>query len=139
MANLGIVASEVLSAGAELLDAESAAVAVAAGEAVYFDATSRQYRLAQCDGTEEEAVVVGLAAWSVNANQPLRLISPGSILTAGATAAPVEGTIYLLSQTPGKLMPAADILSTNRVVVLAVGLAADQLFFQPMLSTAVAP
>lgn len=120
MADLTVTASQVLpGAGARFADG-TAGVAVTAGQVVY-QSTSDTMLLADADaGTPAAANGRGIALNGASIGQPVRIQTEGTI-TLGAGAAPVKGTIYVLSGTAGGICPAADLASGDRVTVLGVG------------------
>ena len=126
MANLTITASQVLKSSGDTKRG-TAGAAITAGAVVYLDVSASTYKLAQCDGTAEEATVEGIALNDAATSQPFEFQTGGTI-TLGAGAAPTEGEIYVLSATAGAIAPEADVVtSTNYVHVLGVGGATNTL------------
>lgn len=124
MADLNVVSSEVIVPEDSLQRARPSAATIVAGDLVYLMAIG-EYGLAQCDGTAEEAAPEGIAAHDAAVGQQL-LIGDAGIITLGATASPSVGELYVLSTTPGKLMPEGDLISGNIVVFVAIGLTSDR-------------
>ena len=124
MADLAIVAAEFRADPAETLDFRLSAEAGQAGDLLYIDA-NRQFRLATASATQLEAEVVGMAVNSFGAGQPVTTIVSG-LPTVGASAGVQVGAVYVLSTTPGKAMPVADLVTGNIVTVLGVGGTSDR-------------
>lgn len=120
MADLTITATQVLpSTGAQYVDG-LAGVAITAGQACY-KSTGDTILLADADaGSNAAANVQGIALNNAAAGQPVRLQSTGTIIL-GAAAAPVKGTIYVLSGGAGGIAPAADLAVADRVTIIGVG------------------
>lgn len=128
MADLVITASEVQpdnTAGAEFSIRDAGEV-IGAGEMVFLDGAVNQFKLADANGTAAAAAQRGLALSSAASGQPVQVQTKGSP-TVGASANIVRGTIYVLSVNPGKLRPAEDIGSVERVSVAGVGDVSDKL------------
>lgn len=120
MADLTITATQVLpSTGARFADG-TAGAAITAGQACY-NSTSDTMLPADADaGTPAAANVRGIALNGAAIGQPVRLQTEG-IIILGAAAAPVKGTIYVLSGGAGGICPAADLAAADRVTVIGVG------------------
>ena len=116
MANLTITAASVLAGSGNTQDG-TAGTTITAGQPVYLDATTGTYKLAQNDGTAAEAAVAGISLHAALAGQPLKIQTTGT-LTIGSTV--VLGEIYILSATAGALCPCADLVSTNRTVLIGI-------------------
>lgn len=127
MPNLTVVPTELLTQNSPTLRILAAGEAIDAGEVVYRDATTLTYKLAQCDGTADEADAVGIAAHDANATNPVTIVSSG-VVVLGATAAPIAGVVYMLSPTPGKIMPVTDQVVGQHVTVVGVGAVNNALF-----------
>lgn len=120
MADLTITATQVLpGAGARYADG-TAGAAIVAGQAVY-NSTSDTMLLADADaGTPAAANVRGISLNAASIGQPVRIQTEG-IIMLGAAAAPVKGTIYVLSGTAGGIAPSTDLAAADRVTVIGVG------------------
>ncbi len=128
MADLSITPSQVQpdnTAGAEFSIRDAGEV-IDAGEMVYLDGTVNQFKLADANDTAAAAEVKGLALSSAASGQPVQVQTKGSPVL-GAAASVARGTIYVLSINPGKLRPAADLGSSERVSVAGVGDVSDKL------------
>lgn len=111
MANLTITASQVQAVGTLPQIRRVASVSIPAGSAVYIT-TSDQWALAQCDGTEDEAGIQGIAVASSATGQPA-LVVPAGVINLGAASGVVSGAVYVVSDTAGLLMPTADLTTTG--------------------------
>lgn len=99
----------------------NAGATITAGQVVYL-AANNKWALAQCDGTAIEAgadTTVGIALHAALSGQPLAVQTEG-VITIGGTVA--VGQIYCISATAGGVAPYADLMSTNRLYILGVGL-----------------
>lgn len=103
-----------------------AGATITAGQAVYLDATTDTYKLADSDLSAAGAAAVGIALNGAAAGQPLRIQCAGDI-TIGAAATMTVGVIYVLSSTAGGIAPAADIVAGVRVTLLGVASSASVL------------
>ena len=123
MADLAITATQVLKSTGAVIQNVTAGATVTAGQTVYKDVSVGTYKLAQCDGTSEEATCAGIALHAATSGQPLQIQSGGTIII-GAAASVVEGMVYTLSDTAGGIAPhtdADDPISTEYATVLGVG------------------
>lgn len=125
MADLSITASNVAQATGATVDKNYVAgETITAGQALYIKGSDGKLWKAQADGTSEEATVYGIALNGASADQPVAVLTGGNI-TIGATIA--VGTVYVVSATAGGIAPWADLVSTNRVSLLAYGASAGVL------------
>lgn len=125
MAALTITASQVLPGGGAVAFTANAAVAITAGQVVY-KKTDGTLDLADANGAAATQAVAGIAQNGAAVGQPVR-VQTGGVITLGAGAAPVVGTIYVLSGTPAGIAPAADLVTGWRNIVLGVGGATNTL------------
>jgi hypothetical protein len=123
MADLVLVAADTLSSGKQ--QSGIAGVTVVAADILYADATDgEKLKLADSTIAAEEAKALGMALNGGAVGQPIDYIKSG-IVTVTAAAVTI-GEVYALSAA-GKLAPVADLLSTEFVTVVAIGVAANQL------------
>lgn len=113
-----------------------AGATITAGQVVYQDSADLKAKLADCDGAAALAVVVGIALNGAAANQPVRVITSGD-LDVGATL--TVGEIYVLSGTAGGIAPEGDLANPDKVSVIGVGTAADNLKLKIFNSGATVP
>lgn len=130
MAALTVTAAQVLPSTPYNSVTGIGGAAITQGQSVYYDATTGTWKLAQADGTVAEAGAdgYGIAMTACGASgQPLVVALPGSVITLGAGAAPVAGTVYGPGDTAGSLAPMADMGSTDKVLPLAIALTTNRL------------
>ena len=126
MADLSITAANVdnVETGNANTERGIAGATITAGQAVYRDASdSNQFKLADNDaaGTDD---VYGIALNSASDEQPLVVQRSGTIDMGGVVAV---GTIYVLSSTAGGVAPSTDLVSTDYVTVIGVGVTATNI------------
>jgi len=126
MADLSITAAQVLEGTIAEIESGTAGEAVTAGQAGYMDTTVGKYKLADANNTAATAVTKIIFLNSAAADQPVKGVKEGTI-TLGADASVIEGTVYVLSDTPGGIAPAADLATGWNVSVLGVGNDSDGL------------
>lgn len=131
MADIAVTASQLLPTADTVLEDGTAGEAIAQGDWLYKKAAdSRLYKADNDAASAEAAEVVGQAMVAcAAAAQPMRY-GRGGTITQGAAATIVQGTIYVLSSTAGKAMPAADLGAGDRVTILGVGNAANGIQLQ---------
>lgn len=115
MADLTVTATSVLP-GTGPRSSGTAGEAITAGQALYLKSSDGKLWKAQCDGTVEEATVIGVALNGAAADQPVQYQASGSTMTIGATTA--KTTTYVLSAAAGGICPQADLTSGQRIVRL---------------------
>jgi hypothetical protein len=126
-ANLAITAAEVLpTSSTESTQGISGAV-IAAGDIVWFDSSSTTWKLFDGNDTSNNTGTPRVALTSaLVAGQPIT-VATGQDITIGATAAASTGIVYVASTTAGKMCPAADLATGNRVTIIGVGKATAKL------------
>jgi hypothetical protein len=123
MAALAITAAQVLYASGPVQADAFAGEAFVAGSAVYLSDVG-QWLKAKCGGTTLEAGVnqLGIALATADAvGARVSVALPGSTVNLGAAAAAPAGTPYFLGAAAGAIVPLADLVSTNKVVPIALG------------------
>lgn len=137
MADLTIVASEFTALNVPLVE-QFAGVNLVPGDQVYLDTTA-QWQLAQCDGSEVESEVRGTVSVTAAAGQLCPVVIAG-VVVLGASSGVVAGTLYVLSNTAGRVMPAADLVTTGWYSsVVGVGGENNAMHVLPFPSTEVVP
>lgn len=136
MSDLSITAANVVkhTTGAKTRDGILGAT-LTAGQAVYRD-TSDGNKLKAADCDSATAIIRSCYGILLNggaAGQPAT-VQYGGKITIGGTV--VSGIVYVLSDTPGGIKPAADLASGDYTLVLGVGISATQIelienFFAP--------
>ena len=119
MADLTITSSAVVAGSTATIERGTTAVAVTAGQVLYYDSTTGKYGL--CDVNSATAAVRvprGIALHAAAANQPIALVTKGPV-TIGATI--LAGVAYYASGTPGGIRPVADNATGDYSAVLGMG------------------
>jgi hypothetical protein len=125
MADLTITAASVVKGSGSEVDRGTAGATITAGQAVYEDAATGKYLLADDNSATAAArVPKGIALNGASNNQALAVLMAGDI-TIGATLVP--GTVYYLSDTPGGIGPAADLASGEYPCVVGIAKSATVL------------
>jgi len=121
MADLSITAANVDRTSGNVRCDKDAGETITAGQAVYLDATTEKWLLADADNEIESTEDIGIALSDGRLNQPLPVQTNG-ILNLGATLA--KGVIYVISAGPGTgsavggIAPYDDLVSGDYVYVL---------------------
>lgn len=117
MSNLSITVASVQVASTISLTRGVAGATIAAGDALYVDASdSNKLKLAVATSAAA-AVFAGIATHAALAGQPILYIPAGAI-TIGATLA--VGTVYVVSATAGKICPVADLVAGNYLTIIGM-------------------
>jgi hypothetical protein len=125
MADLSVTAANVVRGTGAKIETGVAGVTITPGQTVYKDTAEDKYKPADADaGTAVIRTTRGIALNGAANNQPLAVQVEGPI-TIGATV--TVGTVYVQSDTPGGIMPAADLESGDYVTVLGIGISATQI------------
>ena len=123
MADLSITAGNVVSSG--VTEDHVAGAPITAGQVVYLEAATNTVKLADADhATTEIHTAKGIALNGASAGQPVKVHISGNI-NVGATLQ--VGRVYVLSNTPGGIAPAADLTTTWFPNVLGVATSASNL------------
>lgn len=126
MAALLITAAQVLLVSGPTKDVTFGGM-ITQGQAIYFDTTSGKWKQAQCDGTPAEAGAAeyGIARSGGSDGQLGVVALPGAKVNLGAAAAAAAGVVYVIEATAGAINPVADMVSTNKVTALALGIGSN--------------
>lgn len=118
MADLTITAASVVAATGAAVTNGMAGATITAGQAVYLNATTKKWELADSNGTPAAARKAGgIALNGASLNQPVAVATAGDV-TIGATL--TAGTAYYLSDTPGGICPVADVGTGENVCLLGM-------------------
>jgi len=118
MADITITANNVVKGSNAVVENGTAGETIAAGKAVYKDATTGKYMLADSNSATVAARQArGIALNGAALNQPLAVQTKGEITIGGTLTA---GTDYYLSDTAGGICPRADIGSGEYVCLLGL-------------------
>jgi hypothetical protein len=129
MTALTVTAAQVAYVSGPITHDQVAGEAFAAGACLYWNASTGKWLKAQCDGTVAEAGAdgIGLALATADASGArLSIALPDAIVTLGAGAAPAAGIIYCPGRTAGSLIPSADLASTDKATVAAIGIGTNK-------------
>lgn len=127
MAALTITAANVAWVSGPISSDQIAGEAFAAGACVYYNASIGKWLKAQCDGTTAEAgeTNIGMALATADAaGARVSIALPGAVVSIGAGTA---GGVYCPGATAGSYVPVADLVSTNKVTVAALGIGSSKL------------
>lgn len=117
MADLSITAASVVKGGTAKTVEGTAGATIAAGQAVYRDAATGNYLLADSNGAAAARIPGGIALNGAAVNQPVEILTEGPV-TIGATM--TAGEAYYLSDTPGGIGPRADVASGENTVLIGL-------------------
>ncbi|MBX4992899.1 hypothetical protein ABID08_002072 [Rhizobium binae] len=118
MADLVIVAANVVAGADSSAVTGVAGETITAGKAVYLSSTTKKWMLADSNSVTAEArQAKGIALNGASLNQPIAVHKSGEI-TIGATL--VAGTAYYLSDTAGGICPLADVGAGEYVCLLGL-------------------
>lgn len=117
MADIVITAASVIAGAGSKRRVGVAGATIAAGDAVYLDATDDKYKLADCDAAAALRSPNGFALNSASDGQPLVVHGEGP-LTLGAVLTP--GSTYYLSATPGKIAPIGDLTTGDYPTIMGI-------------------
>lgn len=126
MADLAVTAVNIVRGAGAKVETGIAGALITAGQTVYKDpADSDRFKPADADsGTAAVRTTRGIALNGAAANQPLAVQVEGRIVIGGVVAI---GTIYVQSDVPGGIRPAADNGSGDFVTILGVGISATEI------------
>lgn len=103
----------------------TAGVTITAGQAVYLEAATATYKLADTNSaTAEVRNFAGIALHASLAGQPIQVQTGGSI-TIGATL--TVGEVYVLSANAGGIAPIADLVAGHYTCIIGVATSATVL------------
>ncbi len=118
MADLTLTAANVLAGSNATTNLGTAGATITAGQVVYFDDTTKTYKLADTDSaTAAVRSPIGLALNGASSGQPL-MVQTGGDITLGAVL--TAGTAYYLSGNAGGICPVADVASGDYPVILGM-------------------
>lgn len=125
MAALTITAANVAYQSGSIYPGQTIGEAATAGMAVYKKSDGKWYK-SKCNGTAEEAGATDfgmLLATADAAGARASIAGPGAIVALGTGTA---GIVYCPGTTAGTWIPTADLVSTNKVTVGALGIGSNQ-------------
>ena len=126
MADLTVTAANVVKGSDAKTQVGIYGATVTAGQTVYADPSdSNKFKPCDADSATAAARVTRGIALNGGANNQPAAVQTDGLITIGAAV--VAGTIYVQSDTPGGIMPAADLEAGDFVTVLGVGVSASQI------------
>ena len=137
MADVTVVAAEVLPDSGTAVVYGTLGGTVTAGQLVYLDTSTNTYKLADANSSAATATVAGIAMNGGVTGQPVAIAPNNCTLDPGFTV--TVGTVYVCSATPGGIAPAADLTSGWRASIVGVGITASQLALRIYNSSAAVP
>lgn len=118
MADLSITATAVVSGSGALTEYGILGATVTAGQAIYKDASTGKWNLADSDSATAAIRQPGGIALNGGAvNQPVKIHKSGDLTINAVLTA---GTAYYLSNTPGGICPVADVGSGEYVCLIGI-------------------
>ena len=125
MADLTLVAADVVADFNATIKTGVAGEALSAGDVVYADSTdSDELKMAKHDGTAAQALVVGIVLADALDTATVSYISSGELALGGVLT---KGIIYVLSANFGKIAVVADPGTGDYVTVVGVAKSAATL------------
>ncbi|MDQ2084765.1 hypothetical protein RA307_31690 [Xanthobacteraceae bacterium Astr-EGSB] len=127
MTALAITAANVVWQSGPKAGDQVAGEAFDAGALIYKSPTTAKWLKAQCDGTAAEAGAedLGMALATADGDGArITVALPDAIVAVGAG---VAGIVYHPGATAGALVPTADLASTNKVTIAAIGIGSSKL------------
>lgn len=125
MADITVTAASVVAGADSTTTSGTAGVTITAGQAVYLDATTGKWALADADSaTAAQRRAAGIALNGAALNQPIKVLTSGDV-TIGATV--TAGVAYYLSGTAGGICPVADIGAGEYVNLIGIATSATVL------------
>lgn len=136
MADLAVTATSVLASGQATKETGVAGAALTAGQLVYKEAATGQFKGTDCDSaTAEVRNIYGVALNGAAIGQPVVVARNDPDFTPGATL--VKGSRYYASGTAGGIAPEADLASGDHVALLGVASSTTKLVMNPFNSDVV--
>lgn len=117
MADIAITPANVIAGSDVVKETGIAGASILAGQVVYKEAATGQFKLTDTDSATVEAKsAYGIALNPALTGQPLTVATSGAVAIGGTL---VAGVAYYASNTPGGVCPVAD-LATEHVVFLGL-------------------
>lgn len=129
MADLSVTPAQVIPSANVSAQRATAGATIVAGDIVYKDSNGR-LQLSDADGATVAQAVTGMAVCGGAAGQPVSYVTEDDDITIGDNC--VEGEIYVLSGTAGKMCPAADLAANDKSIFLGAGKAGGKMNFRPV-------
>jgi hypothetical protein len=108
MTDIVITAASVIAGDNAIVESGTAGATITAGQAVYREAATNKFKLADNNSaTAEVRLPRGIALNGASNGQPLSIVKSGPV-TIGGTMTP--NVAYYLGDTPGGICPVADLI-----------------------------
>ena len=118
MAALSITATAVVAGSNAVRDVGTAGETIAAGQPVYYDATTAKWKLADTNSATAAArVATAIALNGAAVNQPVSLHKSGDLTMNAVLTA---GVAYYLGGTAGSSVPVADLTTGDYTQVIGI-------------------
>ena len=119
MVDIVITPANVVAGEGAAIDHGIAGATILAGQAVFFNETTKRFGLADNNATTPPEIKIpkGIALHGASNGQPLAVLRSGEV-TIGATL--VAGSDYYLGDTPGGICPKADVLTGETVTLIGL-------------------
>ena len=116
--DITVTAGSVVAGADASFGTGTAGATITAGQPLYIDtANSNVLKTADANASLLTSTVAGIALHAASTGQPIKYQTSG-LITIGATVA--VGTIYVVSDTAGGIMPAADLSTGEYVAIIGV-------------------
>lgn len=124
MADVSVVAAEVLADTGTEFKHGTLGATVTAGQAIYLDTSTSTWKLADANASATTAAVEGIALNGGVSGQPVKVWTGG---TADPGFTVGVGSVYVLSATAGGIAPVADLTTGMYATALGIGITASQM------------
>lgn len=124
MADVSVVAAEVLPASDTQYTDGILGATITTGQTVYYDPSTSTYKLADANASSTTASVKGIAMNGGVSGQPVKIANAGT-LDPGFTV--TVGAVYVQSATAGGIAPVADLATGHFTAIIGLGITASNL------------
>ena len=119
MADLTITPANCVAVAGSQIGYGTSGATITAGQAIYLEASSSTWKLADNNSATAEArAATALALTGSSSGQPIAYTTAGNSVTLGGTM--TAGVAYYLSDTPGGICPVADLSSGEYPQVIGI-------------------
>ncbi len=123
MADVSVTAGNVVAGSDAVIKHGVLGATVTAGQTVYLDTADGRFKLYDADSaTVLVHTLYGVALNGGSSGQPVAVQTGGSITIGGTVT---QGLVYVGSDTPGGIMPAADLEAGDFTAILGVATSAS--------------
>ncbi len=128
MVDITVTAANVLASGQADKETGIAGVAITAGQPVYKEAATGQFKLTNCVGVGEARKCYGMALNAAGVGQTVTVAKSDPDYTPGATL--TKGSRYYTSAA-GAIAPEADLASLDELTLLFVATSTTKAWLRP--------